>query len=272
MSTAIAVTCAGLQLDATEPHTPAAHVLTPPGEQTLDDALSTMRMLLDQHGYVIALYSTAVDPAARQRLHTVRSVLESDRVALVRSDLPPLGLAVLVRQLRQLSTADLSPGVLAGAVRLLAHYVHAGALLGSVARLGRLPVPLRAHARSWLPGGRFGVLAAPVPQLVRIGGEATLEGPAYATRLTVATGQLNGDWVTGELADQWRVASLEPASPPTESSRWWGTGRFVEFAAAIPDVSMLYQIVCSVRRATCHWCGLELIGDRCVFCQAPVPP
>ncbi|WP_228452880.1 chitinase, partial [Streptomyces alkaliterrae] len=42
-------------------------------------------------------------------------------------DLPPLGLAVLVRQLRQLSTADLSPGVLAGAVRLLAHYVHAGA-------------------------------------------------------------------------------------------------------------------------------------------------
>ncbi|GAA3047711.1 hypothetical protein GCM10020000_29840 [Streptomyces olivoverticillatus] len=49
-----------------------------------------------------------------------------------------------------------------------------------------------------------------------------------------------------------------------------GHPRAVEFAAAIPDPSVLYQLVASVRREECRWCGLELIGDRCGFCSAPV--
>jgi hypothetical protein len=270
--TAIAVTSADLVLPPPDAHTPTAHVLTPPDRQPLDAAVRETHLLLEQHGYVVALYPSSVPAAFVRRLHTVRSVLESDRIALLGVDLPPLGAAVLARQLRQLSVCDFSPGVLGAAVRLLTHYVYAGAQLNSVARLDRVPVSLTAHARSWMPGSQFAVLAGPTPQLIRTGGEEALTGPEFGTQLTFAPGQLASDWVTGTLAPHWRVRDVREAPLPAESPRWWGTGRLVEFAAAIPDISILYQLVSSVRREECHWCGLELIGDRCAFCSAPVPP
>lgn len=272
MPTAIAVTSADLALPPPDAHTPTAHVLTPPDRQPLDAALRETHLMLEQHGYAVVLYPSSVPAGFVRRLHTVRSVLESDRIALLEVDLPPLATAVLALQLRQLSVCDFSPGVLGAAVRLLTHYVYAGALLNSVARLDRVPVSLTAHARSWVPGSQFAVLAGPRPQLVKADGEGALAGPEFATRLTFAAGRLAPDWVTGTLAPGWRVHGVQEVPLPAESPRWWGTGKLVEFAAAIPDVSILYQLVSSVRREECHWCGLELIGDRCAFCSAPVAP
>jgi len=269
--TAIAVTSADLALPPPDAHTPPAHVLTPPDRQPLDAALAETHLLLEQHGYLVVLYPSSLPAAFVQRLHTVRSVLESDRIALLEADLPPLATGVLAGQLRQLSVCDFSPGVLAAAARLLAHYIYAGALLNSVARLDRVPVSLTAHARSWMPGTQFAVLASPMPRLVKVG-DGQLTGPEFGTYLTVASGQLAPDWVKSTLAPQWRVLGLRETPLPEDSPRWWGTGKLVEFAAAIPDISILYQLVSSVRREECHWCGLELIGDRCAFCSAPVAP
>ncbi len=230
-----------------------------------------MQLLVDRHGYVIVVYSSAAPAAVVRRLHTVRSILESDRIALLRSDLPPLGLAALVRQLRQLSVCDLSAGVVASAARLLTHYIYAGALLNSVAKLDRVPVSLKSHAKSWVPGSQFGVMAHPSPQLVRIGPDTVLTGPEFGTWLLVAQGQLQSDWVKATLAHSWQVQGLREVSLPAESARWWGTSKLIEFAAYLPDISVLYQLVTSVRRESCHWCGLERIGDRCVFCSATPP-
>ncbi|WP_411071606.1 hypothetical protein [Streptomyces sp. cmx-4-25] len=270
MSTAIAVTSTDLVLPLFDQHTPTAAVLRAPEAQSLEAALLDMRVTLDQHGYVVVLYPATLSRAFEQRLHAVRALLESDRVAFLRSDLPPLGLAVLVRQLRQLSVCDFSAGVVASAARLLSYYIHCGALLGSVAKLDRVPVSLTSHARSWIPGSRFGVVAGPEPQLIKVG-DGTLTGPEYDTRLLVARGQLQSDWVTGTLAPGWKVQGVEETALPAESPRWWGTGKLIEFAAHIPDLSVLYQLVASVRRERCHWCGMELIGDRCGFCAAPLP-
>ncbi|MFF5634138.1 hypothetical protein [Streptomyces sp. NPDC012825] len=270
MSTAIAVTSTDLVLPLFDQHTPTAAVLRAPEAQSLEAALLDMRVTLDQHGYVVVLYPATLSRPFEQRLHAVRALLESDRVAFLRSDLPPLGLAVLVRQLRQLSVCDFSAGVVASAARLLSYYIHCGALLGSVAKLDRVPVSLTSHARSWIPGSRFGVVAGPEPQLIKVG-DGTLTGPEYDTRLLVARGQLQSDWVTGTLAPGWKVQGVEETALPAESPRWWGTGRLIEFAAHIPDLSVLYQLVASVRRERCHWCGMELIGDRCGFCAAPLP-
>lgn len=230
-----------------------------------------MHALIEQHGYVISLYPASVDGAVTQRLHTVRSMLESDRIALLGIDLPPLGVALLAQQLRQLSVCDFSPGVLASSARLLAHYIYAGALLGSVAKLDRVPVTMKSHAKSWVPGAQFAVLSHPRPQLARIG-QDELTGPEFGTRLLVAAGQPPSDWVTATLAPAWRVQSVATVPLPEESARWWGTTKLAEFAAGLHDVSVLYQLVSSVRREECHWCGLELIGDRCGFCAAPLPP
>ncbi|NXY99209.1 hypothetical protein HYE82_33490, partial [Streptomyces sp. BR123] len=169
MSIAIAVTSADLVLPAPDRHTPTAAVLRPPGQLDLEGGLAEVGTLLEHHSHVLAVVPTWLPPAAVRRLHTVRAILETDRIALLDVDLPPLGTALLVRQLRQLSVCDFSPGVIAAAARLLSHYIHAGALLGSVARLDRVPVGLKAHARSWSPGAQFAVLAHPTPHLARLG-------------------------------------------------------------------------------------------------------
>ncbi|MFE1993116.1 hypothetical protein [Streptomyces parvulus] len=269
--TAIAVTSADMALPPQDERTLPAVVLQDVDRRPLEHVLADFQTLLDQHGHVIVVCSQAAPRGVERRLHTVRGLLESDRIALFRPSLPPLGVAVLARQLRQLASCDLSPGVLASAGRLLTHYVHAGALLGSVARLDHVPVDLKAHARSWMPGSQFGVVAHPAPQLVRIGPEATLEGPEFGTWLLVAKGQHPTDWVTGTLAPSWRVQGLREMPLPAESPGWWGTGRLTEFCAYLPDLSVLYQLVTSVRQSVCHWCGIDVIGDRCVFCSATPP-
>jgi hypothetical protein len=68
------------------------------------------------------------------------------------------------------------------------------------------------------------------------------------------------------------VQGVREVPLPAESPGWWGTGKLIEFAAALPDISVLYQLVASVRREECRWCGLELIGDRCGFCSSPSTP
>ena len=269
--TAIAVTGADMALPAQDERTLPAVVLDGLDRQPLDHSLAALQTLIDQHGHVIVVYSRAVPPAVDQRLRTVRSLLESDRIALFQPELPPLGIAVLARQLRQLASCDLSPGVLASAGRLLTHYLHAGALLGSVARLDRVPVGLKSHAKSWVPGSQFAVLAHPQPQLVRLAPDATLAGPEFATSMLVARGQLQSDWVSGSLAPSWRIQGLREAPLPAESAEWWGTAKLIEFCTFLPDLSVLYQLVTSVRQNICHWCGIDVIGDRCVFCSATAP-
>ncbi len=273
MPTAVAVTGADLALPPQDERTLPAAVLDGLDRLPLDQALAAVQTLVEQHGHVIVVYSRATPPAVAQRLHTIRALLESDRIALFRPDLPPLGVAVLARQLRQLASCDLGPGVLASAGRLLTHYLHAGALLGSVARLDRVPVVgLTSHARSWIPGSQFAVLAHPQPTLVKAGPDVTLPGPEFGTWLLVGRGQLPSDWVTGTLAPAWKVQGLRETEAPAESAAWWGTGKLVEFCAYLPDLSVLYQLVASVRRGVCHWCGIDVIGDRCVFCSATPPP
>jgi hypothetical protein len=269
--TAIAVTGADMALPAQDERTLPAVVLDGLDRQPLDHSLAALQALIDQHGHVVVVYSRAVPPAVDQRLRTVRSLLESDRIALFQPALPPLGLAVLARQVRQLASFVLSPGVLASAGRLLTHYLHAGALLGSVAKLDRVPVGLKSHAKSWVPGSQFAVLAHPQPQLVRLAPDATLAGPEFATSMLVARGQLQSDWVSGVLARSWRIQGLREAPLPAESAEWWGTGKLIEFCTFLPDLSVLYQLVTSVRQNICHWCGIDVIGDRCVFCSATAP-
>jgi hypothetical protein len=260
-----------MALPAQDERTLPAVVLRDVERRPLEQALADMQALVDHHGHVIVVCSPAAPTTLQRRLHTLRSLMETDRIAIFRPDLPPLGLAVLARQLRQLASCDISPGVLASAGRLLVHYIHAGALLNSVARLDRVPVGLKSHAKSWVPGSQFGVLAHPEPQLVRITPEALLPGPEFGTWMLLAKGQLQSDWVSATLAPSWKVQGLREVPLPAESPNWWGTGKLIEFCSYLPDLSVLYQLVTSVRRSRCHWCGIDVIGDRCVFCSATPP-
>lgn len=58
-------------------HTPRAHVFSSPDEQPLEAALAETQTLLEQHGYLIALYPATLPTRYLHRLHTIRSLLES---------------------------------------------------------------------------------------------------------------------------------------------------------------------------------------------------
>ncbi|KRV47001.1 hypothetical protein AQ490_09590 [Wenjunlia vitaminophila] len=273
------MTSADLILPVPEGQAPAAVVLHRPDDRAatershpLDEQLTRVSAALDSFGYLVALVPATLPAQERRRLHTVRAVLESDRIALVDVDLPPLAAALLARQLTLLCGTDLAPGVLAGAARLLPYYLHTGAVLNSIARLDRVEVNLRSHLRSWVPGSQFAVVANPQAHLAELTGSARLPGPDFATHLAVGEHGLASDWVSGDLARQWRCQRVCQVPLPAASTQWWGNQKLVEFAAYIPDVAVLHQLVRSVRRDACGWCGLETIGDRCLFCSARVEP
>ena len=106
---------------------------------------------------------------------------------------------------------------------------------------------------------------------MRIAPGVTLPGPEFGTSMLVAQGQLQSDWATATLAKSWNAQGLREVVLPAESATWWGTGKLIEFCAYLPDLSVLYQLVTSVRQNSCHWCGIDVIGDRCVFCSATPP-
>ncbi|MDJ0372542.1 hypothetical protein QMK19_23460 [Streptomyces sp. H10-C2] len=233
----------------------------------LEQHVARTSAALDSFGHLIALASPDPGDPARRRLHTVRAALEADRLAIVPVDLPPLATALLCEQLRQLAGTDLGPGVLAGAARLLSYYLYSGALLGSVTKLDRVPVTVGRHFKSLVPGRHFVVMAHPHPGVSEAGPDAVPGGPAFLTQLAVAGHGVDPGWITGPLASAWRTQHIREVPLPPESARWWGTGRLVEFTAYIADIGVLYQLVTSVRRDTCPWCGLEVIGDQCLFCS-----
>lgn len=272
MSTVIGVTGRDMLLPVLDQGTPSAVVLGPPAEQELGEALLTAWSAIEGAGHLVVVLPASVSAGHRTRLRAVRSLLESDRMALVEVDLPPLAVALLVQQLRQISQYDLGPGVIASAARLLTHYLYAGAVLGSVAKLDRVDVGFGAHLKSYLPGARFAVLATPSAQLTALTETTRLPGPDYATQLAYAVDGLDEEWVRGRLGADWKCQYVRQVPLPEASARWWGTGKLVEFAAYIADVGVLYQLVTSAHREPCRWCGLELVGDRCGFCSTRVEP
>jgi hypothetical protein len=242
-------------------------------ELPLEQHLSRTVGTLEAYGHVVVLAPPDPRDPVRRRLHTMRSVLDAGKLAIVPVDLPPLATGLLAEQLRQLAATDLGPGVLAGAARLLTHYLHCGAVLGSLARLDRVRVGLGTHLKSLVPGRQYVVVAHPATSLAVAGPDAP-PGPGFLTQLAVAAAPgADPGWVTGTLAPAWRAQHVRSVPLPEESARWWGTGKLVEFAAYIADVGMLYQLVASVRRDRCGWCGLDVIGDQCPYCAArPTPP
>ncbi len=110
--------------------------------------------------------------------------------------------------------------------------------------LDRVPVGLKAHARSWVPGSQFAVLAHPEPQLVGVAPGATLKGPEFSTWLLVAKGTA-AERVGGRPRHPVGVHGLRETPLPAESPVWWGTGRMVEFCGYLADLSVLYQLVAS---------------------------
>ncbi len=99
-----------------------------------------------------------------------------------------------------------------------------------------------------MPGSQIGSWRIPCRNWCGSAPRPPSTGPEFGTWLLVAKGQLPSDWVAGTLAPSWRVQGLREMPLPAESPGWWGTGKVTEFCAYLPDLSVLYQLVTSVRQ------------------------
>ncbi|MDN3356899.1 hypothetical protein [Actinomadura sp. DC4] len=170
-----------------------------PGLATPDDAAPGFLDLVDRSlsvapGGILAVYPRWQADPARRLLRLTRGVLDSDRVASVGLNLPPLAFS-LVADLLSCSTPYLRLGHLAGLGRRLETEILSGARLASVARLEHIETRLADHVASYSPGSGFVAWAAPKPGVERISGRDRLSAvdfrPADPVHLLIASQDSN---------------------------------------------------------------------------------
>jgi hypothetical protein len=223
-------------------------------------------------GAVVVVLPAWADEDHLLRLQSVRSALDTTRVAIHRTALPPLAAAWLVDQLAGLA-GDPRVGAadLVRAAQELETRCVAAAWLKTVAKL-RHPAPsLTLHARSWVRGGAFAAIVDDDPRVVVLRRDAAMPLPAAIPEgWQVALAAGDGDVERVERA-------LDAAGLPAPSLRvevdagscsWWGTDRLVELAFR-PTVSSSHveRLVTHREVSRCVWCGEHLIDLICPFCR-----
>jgi hypothetical protein len=245
----------------------------------------TLRPHLDAGETVVALWPEQDGEELHRHLQAVRAALDTTRLVLHPSPLPPLAVAVLAASLAELAATPATEGhhtghgavpssVLASGVARLERLVCGAAWLGSVAKL-RHPAPSVAlHARSWLPSAAFGAtVSAAHAELTRLRGEAVLPLPALspAEDWRVVVSDHGGDAgtvgrsLTARAPDVQRL--VVPPSPA--GAAWWGTDKLVEVAVAPRGPDRLRRALFGDRTpAACAWCGEQVLADPCPLCGA----
>jgi hypothetical protein len=254
---------------------PAVHYY--PGDR--DDELAHLTALiapvLRSGDTIIAIVPDRDGSELEDRLLAVRSALDSERLVVHRTSLPPLAAVALVRALDGIAaTGGLPAGIVASAVTLVESSIVPVAWLRSVTHLQRPNPAMGQHLRSFLPGAGF--LAQFTPEervLTAPGSSAELPLPDLPVREGVVGLVASGseELPTPETSAAWRTPGLEVARVPlpAESPRWWGTTRLVEAALAPTTVRLVLRIR-SQPVVECGWCGERIVGPVCPLCRAAV--
>lgn len=218
---------------------------------------------------LLAVYADWQHDEVLPILKMAGKLLPSVRIGRVPLDLPPLALSFVADQLALLSL-EVPPGQLAGLAPNLARTVASGAWLSSVAKLEHIETGMRAHVRSYLPGGGFMVTVTPRPEVHRI----TSSHPvvSWPTRpvdpVLMLVSQQNGDmaWLDKHLRPSLAASLLAEATPPPLSAGYWGTGKYAEFVAWSAHPGSLQAVITATPCRPCSWCGELTALEECAFC------
>jgi hypothetical protein len=210
------------------------------------------------------------------RLQTVRAALDTTRLALYTSPLPPLAGAVLCALAAALGERVHDAGLLHAALPALERDLLPMARLGSVVRLAH-PVPsLGQRALSLWPGTGFGVSWWPRPHLrtLRIAddGVALPSGPLWdgppVGRIAVAAPDRTAlDWVEEAVLPAFGDATVVRVDQPPFTALYWGSRRVIEVVAYPTDLPALLRRVTGERARRCPWCGATVATTTCPFCE-----
>lgn len=271
MSAAVTVIGLGCELDRLfEGQRPAFPVPGPPDREDLRDLFETIAAPVRAGEAVIVVIGDWLPAETLGRVRTVHSLLETDRVAIHVTHLPPLAASVLAALTAALAPMAKSAGALAGALEAIGDQLVVLAWAGTVAGLRHSDVSLLDHARSALPWSSFGIGVQPdsfVQPLTRSAGEVPLTRPPHPVDLLIAPGdQAELEWIKQEVAPALGVVTIRELPPTLHGTQWWGTSRLVEAVGIPTSLQWLADATLPQSLSPCAWCREPIAVSPCPFC------
>jgi hypothetical protein len=242
----------------------------PPGQEQIGVLVEAVTSGLQAAGSVVAIVPDWIGRAPAARLAMVRSMLDTHRLAIHATALPPLAAAALASLASAAAPHVPSTGVLASLLPELEAELHSFTWLGSVTGLSTPAPSFAQHLASLAPGSAFGVSSWPEPAVVRLHRDRpTVELPELAGpyRLVVAPHGGDPDWVLHTVNPALGNLDVRQVEPTPRGAEWWGTSKLVESVAIPLDTERLAAgLVAGLDPWACRWCGELVARSPCPLC------
>jgi hypothetical protein len=242
----------------------------PPSQEQIGVLVEAVTSGLQAAGSVVAIAPGWIGREPVERLAMVRSMLDTHRLAIHVTSLPPLAATALASLASAAAAHVPSTGVLASLLPDLEPRLHAFTWLGSVTGLSTPAPKFAQHLASLTPGSAFGVSFWPEPAVMRLHGDGpTVPVPELAGphRLIVAARSGDADWVMRSVNPALGNLEVRSVEPTPAGPDWWGTAKLVESVAIPLDVRRLAAgLVAGLDPWECRWCRELVARSPCPLC------
>jgi hypothetical protein len=246
-----------------------------------DDLLSALEL---PEEVLVVLPRWAAEPSL-DRLRTVRAALDTTRVAVYQTSLPPLAGGVLCGLAAAIGGTGATAGVLWHGLPALERQLLAVARLDRVQRFAHPRPPAALRLASLVAGTAFGVSSWPRPHVRRLRPEdrgvalpPLAAWAGVAQRRLAVTAAEDGDlsWVEEcVLPVLGPIDVVQVAGGPLRALHW-ATPKALEAVAFPVDIPALRDVVAQgLTPVPCQWCGALVAAARCPLCgveQLPFLP
>jgi hypothetical protein len=244
--------------------------LEPPTQEQWPIVVEALASGTDSGGRVIAIVPQWLDDEVMMRLDMARAMLDTERVAVHRTALPPLAATVLASLASAIGPSLPSAGLLASLLEDLEAELHVFTWLGSVTGLSNPSPSVGLHAASLVPGSAFGVSSWPEPSVHRIKPREPsvplprVDRPSF---LVVAPRAGDDGWITETINAALGGLPVRRVEPTAHGPKWWGTAKLVEgvvYPVDIPELAA--ELMTGVEPWACRWCSELIARSPCPFC------
>jgi hypothetical protein len=244
--------------------------LEPPTQEQWPIVIEALSSGLESGGRVIVIMPQWLDDQAVMRLDMARSMLDTGRVAVHRTGLPPLAATVLASLASACGPSLPSAGLLASLMGDLEAELHVFTWLGSVAGLSNPSPRFGQHVGSLVPGSAFGVSSWPEPAVHKLRpGQPSVPLPEITrpSRLVVAPRSGDVAWITETVNRALGGLPVVRVEPTLGGPQWWGTSKLVEGVVYPIDCEDLAaELMSDVEPWACRWCSELIARSPCPFC------
>jgi hypothetical protein len=245
-------------------------VLEPPAADKAEVLVQALSSGIEASGYVITVLPQWFPPEGALRLGMARSMLDTDRVAVYETSLPPLAGAVLCSLASSLAPHMPSAGVLASLLPELEAELYVFTWLGSVSGLSAPAPTFGQHLASLGPNSSFGVSSWPEPSVHKISSGAPgvpLPEIQRPSRMVVAPRTGDTAWARETVNKALGGLPVAEVEPTPNGPSWWGTSKVVEsvvFPVDLPELAA--DLLAEQEQWVCRWCRELIARSPCPLC------